>query len=599
MSYRVLLAAVIAAAMSGVAVGERADRAAVTVAAGEQGVAARTASGMVVDEPDRAGTGLPAADLQLRQLPPGRPRLAMRTQPAPQVAAAEPAQAAADGPATTAFSALPTSTRDLAERLTFRLRAGVALDSAPASGDALRGGAPLPPGFVESRSWLVGDAMVGARDILLPSLGGYFLSSFALDTGDTLASRSALVAPGDATDQRIAIKAGYVEWGNDARRPQPLWLRGGRQFRLDGGALFAYFDGVTVGYRTRGLEASAFGGRRVVLYVDSEAGLTFGATAAIDLGALRGTPVRIALDYMGLAIDQRVATADGTGDDATQLRQLISVTGSYEPSRLVRAELRARIVDAGEITAGGAASETGLGLGRIAARVRLSPTGSVMVIGDIEQRMGGDLAYDLAAPSAVDVVDVSRRLGVGLGAPIDALTVGARVDVRGKASELLVFGRAQLPQGTPEAVHHQGWFEGGAAIAGQAFGVAWLTAQYTGRQYAREAAASEMASAFADTAGAGLDRLHELSLDTTLRSSGRGGMRWRAGLGGFYRIYDLVTPYRTARNDGRGGGRVELQWWFTRTLHVEAAAEIAQPSPILAREIGAMSAIRGALEARW
>src|SRR5262249_28141690 len=138
---------------------------------------------------------------------------------------------AAEAPAgVTAFSPLPTSKRDLADRITFRLRAGVELESAPASGDALRGGAALPPGFADSRPWIVGDAVVGARDLLLPSLGGYFLSSFQFDASDSLATRSAVIAPGDAADQRIAIKAGYVEWGNDDRRPQKLWLRGGRQF---------------------------------------------------------------------------------------------------------------------------------------------------------------------------------------------------------------------------------------------------------------------------------------------------------------------------------------------------------------------------------
>jgi hypothetical protein len=330
-----------------------------------------------------------------------------------------------------------------------------------------------------------------------------------------------------------------------------------------------------------------------VLYVDSEAGVTFGATAAVDLAALRGVPVRLALDYMGLAISQ---PDSATGGDATQLRQLIALTGSYEPSRKLRAELRARVVDAGQVNVAGG---SGLGLGRIGGRIRLSPSDNLMVIGDVEQRMGGDLAYDLAAPAAVDVVDVARKLGVGLGAPIDALTVGARVDLRRKDTELLVFGRAEIPEDTPVSVDQQGWLEGGAAIAGQAFKGAWLTAQYTGRQYQREDSANAMTGAFGDTAGAGLDRLHELSVDASLRSQGKGGSRWRAGIGGFYRIYNLVTPYRAADNDGRGGGRVELSWWFTRTLHAEAAAEVAQPSPVLAREIGAMSSVRGTLEAQW
>jgi hypothetical protein len=545
-----------------------------------------------------------APDLRVHHAP---PRLKMRTAAAPRAAdgapgpgnpdkPADPAAAtgAGKGPAApagvTAFSLLPTSTRDLADRLTFRLRAGAALESAPASGSALRGGAALPPGFADSRPWIVGDAVVAARDLLLPSLGGYLLGSFQFDASDSPATRSALVVPGDAADQRIAIKAGYVEWGNDDRRPQKLWLRGGRQFRLDGGALFAYFDGVTLGYRAPGASASAFAGQRVVLYVDSEPGVTFGATAAVDLQALRGLPVKLALDYLGLAIRTVPLPMATPGTDETQLRQLIALTGSVEPSRKLRAELRARLVDG---------DGHRMQLGRVGGRVKLSPSDHVMVIADVEQRQGGDLAYDLAAPSAVDVVDVARRLGVGIAAPIDALTVGGRVDLRRKDTELLVFSRAELPEATPTTVDQQGWIEGGAALAGQAVKGAWVTVQYTGRQYFREDAANQASAPFADTAGSGLDRLHELAVEATLRSQTRGGARWRLGLGGFYRIYDLVTPYRAADHDGRGGGRVEASWWFSQMVHAELAAELAESSPVISREIGTMSSLRGALEVRW
>jgi hypothetical protein len=355
--------------------------------------------------------------------------------------------------------------------------------------------------------------------------------------------------------------------------------------------MFAYFDGVTAGYRTPAVNASVFAGQRVVLYVDSEPGVTFGATAAVDLQVLRGVPVKLALDYMGLAIQQPASTGGMTASaDETQLRQLISLTGSIEPSPRLRAELRARIVDG---------DGKSLALGRVGGRVKLSLSDNVMVIADVEQRQGGDLAYDLAAPSAVDVLDISRKLGVGLGAPINALTVGGRIDLRRSDSELLVFSRAELPESTPETVDQQGWVEGGAAVSGQALKGAWLTAQYTGRKYFRQADANLVTAQFDNTAGSGLDVLHELAADATVRSQARGGTRWRVGVGGFYRIYNQVTPYRTASNDGRGGGRAELQWWITQLLHVELAGELAQSSPVLAREIGTMSSVRGTLEARW
>jgi hypothetical protein len=42
-----------------------------------------------------------------------------------------------------------------------------------------------------------------------------------------------------------------------------------------------------------------------------------------------------------------------------------------------------------------------------------------------------------------------------------------------------------------------------------------------------------------------------------------------------------------------------MQYWISRDLRVEAAAEVAEPSPVLARELGVMSAVRGTVELRW
>jgi hypothetical protein len=151
-----------------------------------------------------AAPDAPMPDLRVHHAP---PRLRMRAAAAPKAAASDaPGQGdagktpdntpgntigkatgigAGSPAAVTAFSPLPTSARELGERITFRLRAGVSLESAPASGDALRGGAALPAGFADSRPWIVGDAVVGARDLLLPSLGGYLLSSFQFDASDS------------------------------------------------------------------------------------------------------------------------------------------------------------------------------------------------------------------------------------------------------------------------------------------------------------------------------------------------------------------------------------------------------------------------------
>ena len=317
------------------------------------------------------------------------------------------------------------------------MHAGVELDSAPASGDALRGGAPLPSGFSDSRPWIVGDAMVGAHDMLLPSLGGYFLSSFQFDASDSLATRSARDRSGRRDrsahrDQGGLRRVRQRRQGRGSR--QAFWVRAGRQFRLDGGGMFAYFDGVTVGYRTNGIDASAFVGQRVVLYVDTPARHRRSARRPRSISRrLNGIPLSIALDFLGLAInDGTVVNADGS------IGEINCGGSSRSPRRPTRTRsCTSSSACASSTTDGEQRTRSGHQCRRDARGARARPrrrarsleiSPSLLVIGDVEQRLGGDLAYDLAAPSAVDVVDISRKLGVGLGAPIDALTVGARVD---------------------------------------------------------------------------------------------------------------------------------------------------------------------------
>ncbi len=103
-------------------------------------------------------------DLQVHHEP---PKLTMRPKPAKVVAqpTAPGATKSEDNTVDASFSPVPRSFRDLAERVTLHVRAGVDLENAPATSDPLRGGAPLPPNFAESRPWIVGDAMLGARDL--------------------------------------------------------------------------------------------------------------------------------------------------------------------------------------------------------------------------------------------------------------------------------------------------------------------------------------------------------------------------------------------------------------------------------------------------
>lgn len=507
---------------------------------------------------------------------PVRLNMRPRVRPATKVAVvAQPAPAASTEPPADVSSTIPAS-RSLRERMTFRINAGVNLESATTSGTLLRGGSALDDSYASSRPWIVGGAMVGSKDVLLPSMNAYLLSSFQFDASRS--SNSGLPAPTDAEGEQLQIRAGYVEWGRDERTKglrNQLWLRGGRQFRQNGGATFAYFDGATVGWRTPTTQFTGFVGRRVALYVDTLHGVTFGGSVQSDLKQSRGWPATVALDYQGLAID-------------SELRSLISARSDIALGKKGTLFVRARLVGTGG----------DLTLGRIGGRVNYNVNRNLLIVADVENRAGGDLAYDLAAPSAVDVVDIARRLGVGLSAPVDALTVGARADYRVGVREYIGFVRAELPRGEVLAADRVGFVEGGAAMATVLGTRTWANVQYLTRQRSLDGAANVAGSSFANTGGTGISSLHELALDAVWRGpAGKNGRKWRLSGGAFYRVYAGQTPYASFSNDGRGGARADAQFWLNQTTHLMFGGEFAQPSPTMSRELSSITSVRVGAEA--
>lgn len=525
-------------------------------------------------------------DLQLRQLP--VLRIGMRPTPVRTAMVANAVTASA-APASAAPASLATGARPSAatkngvraaakpavEQVSVRVNASADLQGTSTSGAPLRGGTPLDGQFDTGRSWLVGDALLSGRGVMVPSLNAYLLSSFQFDARG--AEVTALPAAVDARGQNVLIRAGYVEWGRDNKATgvrQRLWVRGGRQFRQNAGALLAYFDGVTVGWQDQRWQAAGFVGRRVALYGQAPAGVLLGGSAALALQSWGFPSWRVVADALALA---------GHGEAA--LRHVVAVRAQYEPRGALTAVLRARLVG----------TEAGFGVGRVGARVRWTPSKLWLLIFDAEQRSGVDVAYDLAAPAAVDVVQTARSLGVGLTQPVRALTGGLRVDYARRRQEWILFARTELPWLTAATHDRVGFVEGGGAL-GLRLGAVWANAQLLTRQRLLTTAPAT-GGAFADSASAGIASLHEFALDGVWRSGVGSAMKWRVSAGAFYRSYRGRTPYATFSNDGRGGARVDVQYWATQAIHVLAGGEVAQPSPTFARELDLITSLRAGVEA--
>ena len=129
------------------------------------------------------------------------------------------------------------------------------------------------------------------------------------------------------------VRAGYGEI--DGFKQEGFWsrvfLRAGRQWRY--GAGVATYDGLTLGYRSSGVEISLWGGRRSPRFLgdNRDPGFVAGADAKLHLDAYTKVPVDLGIDYL-------VATTNGVHhmllvDGAWRMRtggRLIFSISSYD-----------------------------------------------------------------------------------------------------------------------------------------------------------------------------------------------------------------------------------------------------------------------------
>ena len=69
------------------------------------------------------------------------------------------------------------------------------------------------------------------------------------------------------------------------------------------------------------------------------------------------------------------------------------------------------------------------------------------------------------------------------------------------------------------------------------------------------------------------------------------------GLGGYFRVYDLQSPYTKVEDDARAGGRVDVDFRARQNLRFKLAADVAQPSPTFAPEVSTLATVRLLTEA--
>lgn len=542
-------------AAGGAAAASAAGGAAASAAGAAVGAAAASAGGGAAASPGGAATGATGASAAN--------------------AGAPPAAAVRRGGR---YRALPDSWRDVQERVVFHLNVGYAVDSATTSGDFAKTGVrpedatgPGGESFVTGRNYLLGDAVLGSRGVLLPSLHTYLSSQFRLDP----AGASAFAAVPHVYDagggDALWLRSAYAEldgYGGDASPLRHLYVRAGRQFRYGTTRFIAHFDGVTAAYggADLGYEASGFVGRRVSLYVDDDPGVLAGAGVKLFGDRLAGVPVDVSVDALHY-------------DGATTLVEW-AARGRWAGTD-VSATLRA--VDAGD----------GAGIGRIGLRVRRGFGRRVYAVVRAEQLRAADVAYDYVSPARGDVVDVADRVRLGFDPVRDAVRVSATAMVQpSRHLELYGFGRVNRASDESTSAFDASYVEAGAAARATLGRSLQAGGQYKLRRTSARDAAQQAGSDFADTAGAAATSFHELSGELRYRA----GARATAAAGAYVRIADYETPYARVSGDTTAGGQIDVRYRVGSRARVAVSGEIAQPSPALAAELGVLMSARAVAE---
>ncbi len=495
------------------------------------------------------------------------------------------------------YKAIPTQWRDVQERVIFKTNVGYGLDTSQLSGNVAKTG--FAPGdvvdsqgnaYADNRHYLLGDAIIGTRGVLMPSLNSYFLSRFQLDAGGGQFTAMNFVYD-SGESQPLLIRAGYAELdglgGEKGGVLDSIYLRAGRQYRYGSNRFMANFDGITAAYDHRMAEVSAFFGQRVSLFFNDDPGLLAGAAIKLRGQEILGYPADLNVDVMKYS----PGGEDGAGG-GFNAPLFIEANGRARVAENTRLYVRGRFID------DGSGGDNASGVGRVGGQIRQSFGDDLIVIADVEKKFNRELGFDYVGASPIDVVNVGQQLGLAIGTPQNSTLVGARANYQlTRNFEGYAFYRNRLVKNAEDADAFSRPFQefglAGSALVGRRL---TTTGQYKFRVHDLDASANVAGSNFDDTSGTGTKQLHELSGEARYNF---GKKKASAAFGGYMRMMSIESPYAALDNDGRGGVRFDVGYWPTSLIRLRTTGEVAQPSQSISADIDAMVSLRVLMEASF
>jgi hypothetical protein len=482
--------------------------------------------------------------------------------------------------------------QSLEERVVFRLNIGLGIDAGLPNGCTadnltcqatnpqraeLLSGAVLDESslYEQVRVYSFGDAVIGTRGLVVPSLSTYMAAQFRVDQG---ASKPSSAAPTvyDRSD-RVLVRSGYAEMDRIFAAPhlQPFFARAGRMFRY--GPVIAHFDGALIGYQKHALALAAYVGQRVDLYgtTSTSAGLISGFDARCDLQPYTGIPLSLAANALSF-------------DHHSHLR----TSATYQLSRDVVIGFDARLLDAA--------------LAREALRLRARISQVTTLHAEIENRSASDMVYDLFLidmPS--DPTDVRRYLSLGPALPRVHLNVRAGTVLLDNVDILLRLAGAFEHDNRASGPFAPSFVETGAAAEVRLRDVLSLGASLTVRRYFRPQLALPDTQGIPDPLPLTTAIFGERSFFETgaqVRYSA-GARVFSAALESYVRIYDpqqvYQVPDRFESLDTRAGGLFRVEGWVAPQLRLRAEYDVTFSLLRLAPELRALRALRVLLEASF
>ncbi|HUH04332.1 MAG TPA: hypothetical protein VML75_20185 [Kofleriaceae bacterium] len=477
----------------------------------------------------------------------------------------------------------------LSEKLIVRASIGFGIDGGELN-CAADGMCARPPSGISSegfdefyysrlRVYAFGDAVVGSRGLIAPSLNTYLAASYRFDQPNLRATAVPSVHDASSVDD-VLVRYGYVESHEFFRQSwlEPLYVRAGRQFRY--GPAIAHFDGISVGYDTAAVSLGVYSGTRVSMYgfsndLVADAGLISGVDARIDMFELKQVP--LVLTGAMLRFD---ATTNFEGGLAIR----------WSRDAVVRASVRI----SGEVYASQ----------RLSLRTRLSKMTTISA--DIESQAANDWPFDLllADPHRTyDSTDPRRYLDFGPQPPRLHLNLRAgtvlldNIDVLLRGGLAVDRNNAISGDGGTTSADQAGYLEGGAAIEVRvrrtlALGLAALT-----RIHNRDDPDLSIINPDGpDDLPAYLGVIGERSY-----SEGGVNVRFEPGVRAFSanaelygRLYDLQGPWLALDEETelRAGGRFTVDGVINDRLRMRAEYDVAFAPEHLAPELRSMKSLR-------